>query len=383
MKILRYFRFLKRYLSINAKFIRNNLSLRLVHQGLKDHVVDDHVPEYEHSVINRIINSYNYAENDLDHTHPAYQPGHKWKPQNEEYRSAYIQALRCRDVFTLAKLFRNFFRNHGVISILKGNLIEHVLSAKKILSDTAKKELTYQILRDLKTWRSQFPNRAITELSLSGVGNPFGCEVDGTILTGSSCSLDYYAYRINELLSGVPNPLVAEIGGGFGGLLYYLMKLNSTVKCVNFDLPIVLVIAQYYLMMSYPGKRFLLYDEARNLKKICFSEWANNDVILLPNFSLPLLDTYSIDVFFNIHSLSEMNYQTMEEYIKQIRRVTKRYFFHENSEINKEIGYGYREVTAAEFPIPPSELQLINRRKAIWNETRYCEYLYKKVEKTP
>jgi putative sugar O-methyltransferase len=57
---------------------------------------------------------------------------------------------------------------------------------------------------------------------------------------------------------------------------------------------------------------------------------------LLPNYKLPDLEDKSIDVFYNFHSLSEMEFPTIDEYIQQIGRTTKLHFFHENS-VEKKI----------------------------------------------
>ncbi len=355
------------------------LSLEHLDMGLKDRKNTNPITDYEKAVVQRIMDSYQYAEVDALAAPLAYQPGHKWKPQILEKRRSFIEATHQKDINTLAQLLRNFFRNNGALSILKSNMF-HELSAKNaLLRSMYKKELAYAVHTDLQVWKSTFPAESLKSLKLSDVGNPFGCEEDGVIITGSSCSLNYYANKVNKLIQGIEKPVVAEIGGGFGGLLYYLMTFNPDVHCINFDLPEVLMIAQYYLMMSFPEKRFLLYDEALKKTLISQREIKMYDVILLPNFCLPRLDDLSVDVFVNTHSLSEMSYPTVEEYIKQISRVTKKYFYHENSEVKREIGYGFKETTSSEFPISPDKFRLEYKTKAIWNEPRYYEFLYQKI----
>jgi putative sugar O-methyltransferase len=355
------------------------LSLEHLDMGVKDHRNTSPISEHEKAVIQRIIDSYLYAEVDALAAPQAYQPGHKWKPQILEKRKAYIEAAHQKNIDTLSQLLRNFFRNYGALSILKANMFHEVSSTNALLRNTYKKELAYAVLTDLKVWKSTFHGESLESLKLSGIGNPFGCEADGVIITGSSCSLYYYAHKVSQLLQGIDQSIVAEIGGGFGGLLYYLMKSNPEVHCINFDLPEVLMIAQYYLMMSFPEKQFLLYDEAREKTSINQRDLKVYDVILLPNFCLPKMDRMSVDVFVNTHSLSEMSYPTVEEYISQISRVTKKYFYHENSEVKREIGYGYKETTSSEFPISPDLFQLEYKTKAIWNEPRYYEFLYRKL----
>lgn len=362
------------------KFFRaHTLNLNHLGPGLADRKNTSLISNHEREVIQRIIDSYLYAEVDAPSAPQAYQPGHKWKPQILEKRKEFIEAAHQKDIDTLAQLLRNFFRNNGALSILKANMFHEVSTRNAILRNMYKKELAYAVHTDLEVWKSTFPGESLQSLKLSGVGNPFGCEEDGVIITGSSCSLNYYADKVNKLIQGIEKPVVAEIGGGFGGLLYYLMTSNPDVHCINFDLPEVLMIAQYYLMMSFPEKRFLLYDETRQKDLIRSGDISIYDFILLPNFCLPKLEDLSVDVFVNTHSLSEMSYPTVEEYIKQISRVTKKYFYHENSEVKREIGYGYKETTSSEFPISPDQFHLEYKTKAIWNEPRYYEFLYQKL----
>jgi putative sugar O-methyltransferase len=380
MKIKKVYRFINRLISVNMKFLCDRkFNLSHLDSGLKDRRDTNPISDHERIVVQRIINSYLYAEVDAPNAPQAYQPGHKWKPQIMEKRKAFIEAAHQNDIDALALLLRNFFRNNGALSILKSNMFHEVSAKNAILRNMYQKELTYAVLTDVKNWKSTFPGESLEKLNLSGVGNPFGCDMDGVIITGSSCSLYYYAQKVNRLIQGIDHPVVAEIGGGFGGLLYYLMGSNAEVHSINFDLPEVLMIAQYYLMMSLPEKRFLLYDEARQKDLLSSSDISTYDFILLPNFSLPRLEDLSVDVFVNTHSLSEMSYPTVEEYIKQISRVTKKYFYHENSEVKREIGYGYKETTSSEFPISPEHFCLEYKTKAIWNEPRYFEFLYQKL----
>lgn len=119
-------------------------------------------------------------------------------------------------------------------------------------------------------------------------------------------------------------------------MIYYLLKKNSRLICLNFYLPEIIVIAQNYLMMAFPVKPFLLYGEPRSEGKISKKQLDDFDVILLPYYKLPDLEDKSIDVFYNIHSLSEMEFPTIDEYIQQIGRATKLHFFREKS-VEKKI----------------------------------------------
>ncbi|MAT43213.1 MAG: hypothetical protein CL609_12795 [Anaerolineaceae bacterium] len=95
----------------------------------------------------------------------------------------------------------------------------------------------------------------------------------------------------------------------------------------------------------------------------------------MPIFELSKLKSNSVDLFVNTHSLSEMEYHSVNEYIQQITIVTRAYFYHKNYELRRNIGYGHMEIPAASFPINPQIFQLIYRQKAICREQKYWEYL--------
>jgi hypothetical protein len=70
---------------------------------------------------------------------------------------------------------------------------------------------------------------------------------------------------------------------------------------------------------------------------------------LLPNFALPDIGTAVADLLVNVRSLSEMPVETIEEYLRQIDRIGRLFFFHEN--IFKERRDGLHGVPSSKFPI--------------------------------
>lgn len=133
--------------------------------------------------------------------------------------------------------------------------------------------------------------------------------------------LSYYAKRISDLINGN----VVEIGGGFGGVPYHLFKdfkFNKTY--LNFDIPRIGLIAKYFLMNVFPKKRFLLYgeDDIKNFQKY--------DIVLMPHYVIKDLPDNCCDMAFNAHGLSEMGKETIDEYLKQVDRISTKYFLHFN-----------------------------------------------------
>ncbi len=332
-------------------------SLSILRECLKEQKCEIVDQTYQIKVLERIVEAYNKAVSQQSEVPEPYQPGSKWKPQIEQKRGEYIKALIDRDIPTLTILFENFYRNNGVLSILKKNLFPQ-LTKRSPFGTIAQKEYIAGVMHDVQVWEEYFGKSSLEDLKIPQIGNPFGYRIDGVTVTGSSTSLNYYAKRSNTILADVANPVVAEIGTGFGGLFYYLMKENPNTTCLGFDLLEVLVIAQYFLMMAFPQKRFLLFGEPGSESQINSKILDDFDVVLLPNFKLIDLDDNMVDLFLNFHSLSEMELVTIDEYIKQIGRVTRKFFFHENSNVAHNIGYGKLEVPAEKFTISPQDFKL-------------------------
>lgn len=376
-KINRINNIIKDYISTEREFRRQSaVSINQLFLG-SNQIASNRDADYQKKVLKRISSAYNNSINGQIDIDEKYRPGAKWKPQILEKRLNYINALRDSNIPVLAELFSNFFRNSGAVSILKKTLYPEFI--KPLIGNTRKKRFLLEVLKDINTWKDYFKAEDINELKLPNEGNPFGYLIDNIIVTGSSCSLNYYAKKLFSLIKNIKEPIVAEIGGGFGGLMFYLFMQTPNITCLNFDLPEIIVIAQYYLMMAFPEKRFLLYGEPGSEGAISKMQFDGFDAILLPNFKLPDLDDLSIDAFYNIHSLSEMDFPTIEEYIQQIGRTTRKYFFHENSVEKRNIGYGFEEVPSDMFLIRDNQFKLIYKTNAIWNEPRYCEYLYSKI----
>ncbi|MBI9052047.1 MAG: putative sugar O-methyltransferase [Anaerolineaceae bacterium] len=354
-----------------------NVSLDDLSSGLQDQIDTSLNDAYKRSVINRIIQSYQKAKHDQLSVQSVYRPGHKWAPQISKKRNLYIDALNHGDVERLLSLLNNFYRNNGVISIIKYELY-YYLTNRPLQANFAQKKFLYNMIKDIEVWKSEFPDISSSELEVPPIGNPYGYVFENTLVTAASCPAYYYAHKSHQLTRHIDHPIVCEIGGGIGLFAYFLARKISNLTYIGFDLPEILVIAQFFLMNAFPDKKFLLYGESGSIDQE--KNVQEFDFILLPNFSLPELPSNAVDLFVNFHSLSEMDYATVEEYIVQIMRTTKGYFFHENSEIKQEIGYGNKEVPAIQFPINLQLFKLNYRTKAIWREIRYWEYLYQRIK---
>ena len=237
----------------------------------------------------------------------------------------------------------------------------------------------HSVIQDYDTWKDLTGNTGPRALAVPTSGNPWGYVIDQQLVMPGACRHNYFAHQARALLSEVSGaPVVAEIGGGFGGLAYFLLSTLGRCRYVDFDLPEILLLEQYYLMSAFPEKKFLLYGE----QPIEFRQALKSyDVVLMPNFELPKLPDDCVDLFINTGSLSEMDYATVEEYVAQIVRTCRFYFFHDNSDRAVRKFCGHIEVPSSRFPIPENAFRRIYKARSPWVAMgdRMREHLYQRL----
>jgi len=349
-------------------FILNQENLQKLHTWLDSHplgldchpVIDDIVnPDMSRhkEVVERILTAYHKSKEEWWDVGYEYMPNEMWNKSVQDIRSNFLDALRTGK--GVGNFLQNFWRNECSEHLVKYAKYTDVLVHGKDAQDYFK----YRALRDWDALQDFTDERDIKKLALPAVGNPYGCVVGETLITGASTHSYYYADKISALIQGIERPVVAEIGGGSGAMAYYLLKRNSSLRYLNFDLPEILAVSQYFLMMALPDRKFELYGE----------DVADFDIALLPNFCIATVEDNSCDVVANFHSLSEMSQEAVDNYSKQISRICRGYFYHENSvqqqDFNETPIYGFN----------PEGFCRIYTSPAIWGEPIYRENLHRKL----
>lgn len=321
------------------------------------------------ALVKRIVASYHAAKS---YERNLETPS-RWENEIQTRRTSFLTALNRKDIPELCEMFQDLFRNEAVTGVWSYGYYNDIANAGLL----RKMRFINSILRDISIWKSLVDHTDITVLSPPRTGNPWGYMLNDCLIMADSCRLNYYAQLSANLFNGVKDvPVVAEIGGGYGGFAYYLLQQKKAYKYINFDLPEVLLICQYILMSEFPEKKFLLFGEVP--EEISIEIIDNYDVILMPHFAFSGLASNSVDFFINTRSLSEMPYHYIEEYLTQISRTCKLWFFHENVFIGSS-----DEISSDEFPVPKDVFERVYMALSVWDsgQGRYREHLYVKKNK--
>lgn len=323
-------------------------------------------------ILERIIRAYQKAKADQNDAADAFNVSNEWRPIYERNLGPVMKALQSGDLSALERMYQNFYRDPcstGLVGLpIK---IPNLFSGAPI-----KKKFREYLLCDVQhryyLWKKRTGNKYPPQaLSAPIVGNPYGYSVDGVFVRACADYQHYYAHAISELGNSSERRVVLELGGGFGGLGFYLMRDHPNLTYVDFDLPEAVALASYYLIRSLPNVPVRLYGEF-DLTKERLSE---PGVLLLPSFEILKVPKSSVGISFNSYSLAEMSPATIQVYLNEISRVTKGYFLHVNHSTNAVLG-------ADQFGVEQRGFELMNRELAGWTmginpESDEYEYLYR------
>ena len=134
--------------------------------------------------------------------------------------------------------------------------------------------------------------------------------------------LAYYVHKSIEYLDKNKRNIVLEIGGGFG-LTSLIFNRNMKNSCyIIIDIPTTGILSAYFLIKM--GLNVCLYGEYNTED---YEDLINKyDVIIIHPYEIEKFKENSIDIVINTASLVEMNDLWIQYYIKNISRITKRFY---------------------------------------------------------
>lgn len=292
--------------------------LQSVTDGFADRL-DDGISDS--ALLERICSAYCKAAFHQESAPPIYDATQWWAGMRHRALQPVMAALRTRQVSALGKMYRNFFRDPcstGLLGVPYG-MSQAYFGGK--IRDVHRQFYLGDALHRLDYWKLKTNDQyRLSDLTGPAIGNPFGVVFAGTLVREGAAYQHYCAHRIAALL-GPQMFTVAEIGGGFGGMAYYLLRDHPGIAYVDFDVPESIALASYYLISAFPELRFLLYGE----DEINEETMAQFDVVLLPLFELPAVPEKCVDLTFSSHSLSDISSEASVEYVDDIGRMSRSY----------------------------------------------------------
>jgi hypothetical protein len=281
-------------------------------------------PSDDHEVLERICEAYIAAAQGERFASRVYQASAWWQQVRLASLGPVIRALCSRDITTLSRIYRNFFRNASSTGLISVPYSLTKAYFDKRIKDIHRRFFLGDTLYGIDHWKTLtgelFP---LHVLAGPQIGNPFGIMVGRTLVRTGAAYQHYSSHRIASCLVSA-KATVAEFGGGFGGMAYYLLRDQPGVKYVDFDVPECLALTSYYLLRSFPHLKFLLYGESA----ITAETLASADVVLMPLFEMDSLPSQSVELVFSSHAISDISQEAMSAYLKTISRISTGFFLY-------------------------------------------------------
>lgn len=321
-------------------------------------------------VLKRICRSYKLAKAKQATLGPEYRESNEWAPIYRSALKSVMAALETEDIESLGRMYRNFWRDPCSLGLVGLPVDMEATYFGEIIKEKDAKDALRDSFWRINLWRELVSDHPISVLESPEIGNPYGFYVGNTFLKGGCDYQHYYSTQIRRLLDLQRHNTVAEIGGGYGGMAYYLLRDVEGICYLDFDLPENMALTSYYLLHAFPEKTIFLYGEATPSEMAS----AEFDAMILPSFMLAEQPARSIDVMFNSYSLAEMSPETIQKLVNECSRTVGGHILHVNHNKNSV-------VKADDFGIDKAGFSLLYKVRALWNYARnpQCdefEYLY-------
>lgn len=274
-------------------------------------------------LINRLFEFYKKMKQEQKNVHSLYKPSSLW--QNHIDKDFYQLKLSIKE--NNFENFSKFIQNFGNTEYDLGILDHSSRSYQK--NYFLKKFLINNLYNSqIKNW-DYFNQKKYSydALNMPKYGNLNGVFYKNNFFIYGAPINHIYAEIIKNYFNTGQKNNILEIGAGFGKLAYYYLKNQKKISFIDIDIPEVLLLASYYLIKSFPEKKFFLWGE----KKFTQSVIDNYDLIFLPNWEIKNIEKNSINIVINKNSLGEIDPDAANNYIENIHRITK-YFFSINHE---------------------------------------------------
>ncbi|MGB0121965.1 MAG: putative sugar O-methyltransferase [Silvibacterium sp.] len=352
---------IKRFGDRSESLFRGDVRFDLenVSRGLRSHTGD---LSGDAELLERICTAYNKSLQQEQFAPEAYQASAWWQQVRQLSLGPVIHALQTRDIDALGNMYRNFFRDPCAAGLIGVPCGMSEIYFGGTIKDVYRRFFLGDALYGMDYWTLQTGGRfPLRELTGPEIGNPFGISIDGTLIRTGAVYQHYSAQRISDCLDSGTG-VVAEIGGGFGGMAYYLLRDRPGLTYLDFDLPESIALTTYYLLKAFPHLNFLLYGE----NELTAENLARTDVALMPTSEIEKMPRRSVDVAFSSHAMSDISCEAMGDYLETIARITRSHFVYIGN------GHGAESISnlATEEHHP---FRLIETRPSGWQTHKYPE----------
>lgn len=275
------------------------------------------------SLLQRICAAYRKTIEDQRLAAGHCEPTEWWREMRRTALGPVMRALQNGDIGALQTMYKNFFRDPCAAGLVGVPFGMWKACFHGPMKDVHRRTYIGDALYRLDYWTSRTGGSfGLSDLAGPEIGNPFGVLLNGTLVRSGTEYQHYCAHQIRQFRSA--RCVVAEIGGGYGGLAYYLLRDAQGLTYVDFDVPESIALTSYYLAKAFPSLKFALYGE----KELTEETVATSDVVLMPLFEMPRMPAGSVNITVASHVMGDLPPSALEDDMKFVVRSTRNYFLY-------------------------------------------------------
>lgn len=315
--------------------------LPLLARGLEDRRerLDD---VFSQEVVQRVVTLFRKCRLHAAYLNGPYEIKGEWASYLAERRGLY-RVFDIGDLPRVHDLLIDFWRNAFSPMVANYEYYHSLCTGRR----ASRVSFLRLFLNDYRTW-IRLIGGEVAQLDAPTTGNAWGVACGSSLIVPQAFRFHRNARVILDMLQDVPHPVVAELGGGYGGMAYYLLRERPELTYINCDLPETLVLAAFYLAKAFPDRKIYWFTEPDSLPDDVLRRY---HIVLIPHYAIEMLGNQSVDLFHNAISLSEMPPETIAGYLTHIQRITRRYFYHVNLDVDSVMNRGFLRIAASKFPI--------------------------------
>jgi hypothetical protein len=239
----------------------------------------------------------------------------------------------------------------------------------------------------LRYWRKhEARGRSLDTLTYPRFGNQCGVLIDGDFVGLGAVFADVHASALHDVLGETRRPVVAEIGGGWAKVFFFLtpQARDRLVLCR-------LRSARAALLCRLLLHQDVSREEGSSLREgdLTTASLRTYDLIFLPSFAIEELPDDSVDLFMNKHSFGEMLPDTTRNFVRHVARATRGWFWHLNHEfVRNPFENGSESLICPEYELPAARFRRIHRYldlgqlgllgEGTWLDSDIYGYLYQR-----
>lgn len=201
-------------------------------------------------------------------------------------------------------------------------------------------------------------HKLLNKLEEPSVGNPFTVIYKRRSVSQDLCNS---VHEFNTIANNIDTKKVrnvVELGVGYGRTAYVFLKSLPRISYTIIDIPPALYIAQWYLSKLFGKTKVFHYRRFRTFNQVK-KEFDNARIRFLMADQIELLPKKYFDLTLNISSLHEMRRNQIANYLKQINRVTRGFFY--TKQWHRAMTSDNSHIKQDEYPTPTTWEEVFSR----------------------